>query len=84
MSADLLTFGRNHLLTWWWQIYVKLYKEFIHLAGIIIEKLFGKIPPLSHWDININEKGNKYKSSLLSSCTNKALKKYFLKWKISH
>ena len=41
-------------------------KVFIHLAGIIMEKLLGKIPPLSHWDININEKGNKYKSSFLS------------------
>ena len=57
--------GSNHLL-FWWQISVKTWTDFLHLAGALMEHFLEGIAPLRYWYINPNEQSNKYKSSLLS------------------
>ena len=48
------------------QIFVKTLREFLHLAGGLMEHFLEGIALLRPWYINPNEKSNKFKSSLLS------------------
>ena len=57
-------------------------KQFINLAGVLMERFLEGIAPLQHWYINPNEKSNKYKSSLLSKLT-KALTELFVQGNFS-
>ena len=45
---------------------LKIYTEFLQLAGALMEHFLRRIAPLRHRFINPNEKSIKYRSSLLS------------------
>ena len=46
--------------------FTSLMAEFLHLADALIEHFLEVIAPLRHLYINLNEKSNKYESSLVS------------------